>query len=324
MKFQSFEEIFVSNANETIAIPCFKGSRHFIGKTQQDNLCLLIRTLSDEKIKRYSSNGKLLKIDYDVECTFRDLSSNENFTDRFSLLEYKGDFDKSNSLYNYVLSIWESLIEVLGEKPTVNELHNEVEKVRLLFLKLSKKSSKTELGLWGELFCIANSHNPTFWMKSWHINPSDTFDFNDGKNLLEVKTSLKNIREHDFSLEQLNNPRSEDLLIMSIMTLESDLGKSILDLVELIEQNIEKSTIGEFREKFLEVAGQELEEYSRKFDFVHAKKTSKFYSPNEIPSIKKENIDDRISKVRFVSNLEKVPSIDQVYFKGNRFVKDFL
>jgi hypothetical protein len=324
MKIQFFDEIFVSNANETIAIPCFEGSRHFIGKTQQDTLCLLIRTLSDEKIKRFSSNGKLLKIDYDVECTFKDLSSNENFTDRFSLLEYKGDFDKSNSLTNYVFSIWESLIEVLGENPSVNELHNEVEKVRLLFLKLSKNSSKTELGLWGELFCIANSNNSTFWMKSWHINSNDTFDFNDGKNLLEVKTTLKNIREHDFSLEQLINSRSEDLLIMSVMTLESDHGKSILDLVELIEQNLEKSSIGEFREKFLEVAGQELEKYTRKFDFVHATKSSKLFSPNEIPSIKKENIIDGISKVRFVSNLEKVTSIDPASFQDNRFVKAFL
>lgn len=324
MKFQSFNEIFVAQSNETVAVPCHKGSKHFIGKTTQGNLCLLIRTLGDEKITRFSSNGKFLKIDYDVECSFKDIRSKENFNDRFSILEYKGDLEKGNSLIGYIITIWETLIQVLGDNPTVRTLYDEVEKVRVLFLKLTKKPIKTELGLWGELFCVSNSYDPTFWIKSWHINATDKFDFNDGRNLLEVKTTLKNIREHDFSLEQLDNSRTEDLIVMSVMTLESDLGTGVFDLIELIEKKIDNSVKGEFRDKLFEVAGQELQKYSRKFDYVHATKTSKIYSPFQIPSIKKNNLANGVSNVRFISNLESVTSIDPNQYADNRFVKSYL
>jgi hypothetical protein len=213
---------------------------------------------------------------------------------------------------------------VLGESPSVDEVHQEVEKVRLLFVKLSKKSIRTELGLWGELFCIAMSSDKSFLLKSWHKNSSDKFDFNDGRNLLEIKTTLKNIREHEFSYDQIRNERSDDLLILSIMTFETDFGKSVFDLYKIILDDLSNEDRISFTNKLFEIAGDELHNYERKFDLYQAQKMSKFYPPASIPSVEKNSISPLIKHIRFISNLENSECVDEALFYSNNFLSKTL
>ena len=312
------DQLLTSKSNDPIAVPCHKNSSHYIGKNSDNRLCLYIRTRHSETMQRLSSNGRLLNIIYCVECDIHNFSSNEKFKDRFSIIEYKGEFEKS-SIVSYLLNVWEALIRSLGENPTIEDIHNEVEKVRILFVKLNKKPIQTELGLWGELFCIANSPDKYYWIKSWHKKKSDKFDFNDGLNLLEVKTTLKNKREHEFSLDQLANSRTKDLLIISIMTIETDFGASVQDLYSSIIKELNYSEKNEFTDKLFENAGNEIEQYTRKFDYNHAKNRIRYYDPSHIPSINPDMIDLNISNVRFVSNLEKTPCIAEQRLCMNQF-----
>lgn len=323
MRFHNFENIIAIKSNGIVATPFQPGSNHFLGKTPDQHICLFIKTKKDDSLKKYSSTGKYMNIRYGVSCTIDDISDNKTFNGDYSILEYTGDIENS-SFISYLFNIWETLLSILGENPSITELHYEVEKVRLLFAKLTKKPIKTEVGLWGELFCIAHSNDKSFLIKSWHINANDKFDFNDNTNLLEVKTTLKSTREHDFSYDQLNNSRTNDLTIISIMTIETDLGVSVLDLYNIIISELSNSDIIEFSSKLFEISGQELELYDRKFDLLNAQKTIKYFTPNNIPSINNEAIHPFVKNIRFLSNLESTPHIINTSVTNNTLLKKLL
>ena len=89
---------------------------------------------------------------------------------------------------------------------------------------------KTIQGLWAEMLIIEQSKNPEYLIRSWHSSPNSKFDFNDGQNKLEIKSTSQTKRIHSFSYEQtIPNPNSK-LLIASIKVIETGVGKSILDL----------------------------------------------------------------------------------------------
>ena len=113
---------------------------------------------------------------------------------------------------------------------------NSLESLRDLFRKTLNNSSKTELGLWGELFVIETSNNKELLIDSWHKKSKQIIDFNDGNSKLEVKTTQRSERVHSFSLNQLETIKSYSSLVYSIMTSEIELGISVLDLYEKIHK----------------------------------------------------------------------------------------
>ena len=63
---------------------------------------------------------------------------------------------------------------------------------------------------------------------SWHTSPNDKFDFNDGKDKIEVKSTKTVRRVHKFSLEQLHPNINSNLIIASVFVIETGHGKTIL------------------------------------------------------------------------------------------------
>lgn len=59
-------------------------------------------------------------------------------------------------------------------------------------------------GLWAELFVISIASNPEYLLKAWHSSLNDVYDFNDGIDKIEVKSTSKSHRIHKFSYDQLS------------------------------------------------------------------------------------------------------------------------
>jgi hypothetical protein len=113
------------------------------------------------------------------------------------------------------------IIERLGNKPLLEQIKIEIEKIESLFLKLSKSSKASFIGVWGEVFLIETSNNPDVLIEAWHKNSNDLFDFNDGKDKIEVKTTTQKIRRHSFAIGQLEPIPGVCVAIASILTVEA-------------------------------------------------------------------------------------------------------
>ena len=81
---------------------------------------------------------------------------------------------------------------------------------------MTDSPTNTVNGLWSELFLIENSTNPKELINYWHNLPEEKFDFNAGKERIEVKSSSSFERKHIFSAEQLNPPSDTQVLIASV------------------------------------------------------------------------------------------------------------
>ena len=73
----------------------------------------------------------------------------------------------------------------------MKDLKIEIEKLINLFTKFSKPALKTIQGLWAELLIIEQSKNPDYLIQSWHSSTTDKYDFNDGIDKIEVKSTFK-------------------------------------------------------------------------------------------------------------------------------------
>lgn len=135
------------------------------------------------------------------------------------------------------------VLEKLGDFPSQQDLLNEIQKLVELFRRFSRPPIKTIQGLWAELFVIEHSSNPSYLVKSWHTTTSDIFDFNDGTDKLEVKSTSRINRVHRFSHNQLTPNESSIVVIASLCVQQSGVGKTVLDLMDAIEPNLENAEL---------------------------------------------------------------------------------
>lgn len=275
---------------------------HLLGLDSDNYIILLIKCqINKNDINPISSIGEYLNILYQNECKIKKESS--EFLDKYTVLQLKSN---NNILENTFLNICEYILNKLGDIPALDDTITVLESIKKLFSKLLNSSSKTELGLWGELFLIYFSKDYEYLIDSWHKKNNDTFDFNDGINKVEVKTTVKNERKHNFSLNQLENSISNSAVICSIMTSEIDMGYSIHFLLQEISSKISIDYKIKLDEKIIEVAGKDISIFKSKYDITSAKNSIKFYESSIVPSIKKENISKEVTNVKFSSSLETV------------------
>lgn len=102
-----------------------------------------------------------------------------------------------------------------------------------LFRALQHSGIRTAQGLWAELAIILWSSDAKNTLSSWHSAPTALHDFTSGDARLEVKSTMKHLREHSFLLEQLTSHQSSTLIASVMLTEHSD-GLSVFDLVDQI------------------------------------------------------------------------------------------
>ena len=213
-------------------------------------------------------------------------------------------------MQNIFISLCNELIELIGEKPSYDRVIDVVKRLRELFMNFLRPAIKDEIGLWGELFVISQANNFENAIDSWHINSNDTFDFNDGSNKMEVKTTTKNERVHAISLNQILKSIDSESLICSIMTSKIDLGLSVLDLKEIISLKINSVYKYKLNEKVTISAGDKWIEFNNKYDYSTAVNSMSYYNADVVPKIDPYSLDPKVSNVKFNVNLESIQKTD--------------
>jgi hypothetical protein len=221
---------------------------------------------------------------------------------------------KSNeeTLQNYFLGIAQSLLNSLSKKPTQKEVFETFKNFVEIFRSLTETPTKTIQGLWAELILIEQSKKPETLINYWHNIPEEKFDFNADSEKIEVKSSSNLERVHIFTAEQLNPTIDCQVIIASVFTKQVSNGLNILHLLDKIDKRIVEM---ELKEKIFRIVsktlGNTFEQTTKiKYDYDLAKNSLRFYRHQDISKVERINIPERVSEVKFKSDLTNIKPTD--------------
>ena len=256
-------------------------------------------------------NLDLISVTFNRPCIlYQDIIKIESLYTIISLKTINPDIQK------YFIEIVIIIIKQFPKPISDKQFKEEIQKLIDLFKQFSQPAYKTIQGIWAELLIIEQSKHPEYLIQSWHISPSDKFDFNDGKDKIEVKSTSRMERIHKFSLEQLNPNNTSNLLIASVFVNETGKGKSIGDLSNNILKRINSLDL-QFRLKEIisKTLGRDVEKsFDVYFDYQQAIDSIAFFDYKNIPTIK-NNIPPEINNVSFNSTIVSPFNIKKLLVK---------
>ncbi|WP_318640757.1 PD-(D/E)XK motif protein [Flavobacterium ardleyense] len=314
---QSIFQIFSNLKNEIpedkdgfsiASLPKIKSHKIGISKEGLPLFFIKCEEVSTEKVLDY--NLESISIRFNQRCQLK-AKGKKNTEGNYTIIALKTD---SVDLQEYFLNIIYFIVLKLAEIAKLKELKIEVENLIILFTKFSKLPTKSIQGLWAEILVIEQSLNPEYLIKSWHVSPKDKFDFNDGIDKIEVKSTANSKRIHSFSVEQLNPNENSKLIIASVFAVETGKGKSIFDLVKSIADKIENSDVlNIINEVIIDTLGSDFEKsFEHFFDYQLAKDTLAFFESETVPKINSTLISKEVSNVHFDSDLSNVEQLKKI------------
>lgn len=320
---QSIFKIFQNLKNETpsktdgfIIANLPKIKNHKIGLSSDGLPLFFIKCENETNEKALDYNLESISIQFNQKCQL--LSNDKKVADGiYTIIALKTD---SIDLQEYFLNILYFVLLKLPALANLKKLKIEVEKLISLFNKFSRLPTKTIQGLWAELLVIEQSSNPEYLIKAWHFSSTDKFDFNDGIDKIEVKSTAKSRRIHSFSMEQLNPNKNSKLIIASLFVVETGKGKTILDLVKLIDEKVKnKEVLFRINEVLLDTLGRDFEKtFEHYFDYQLAIDSLAFFDSEIVPKIDASSIKQEISNIHFDCDLSKIQETKKI--KTNSFL----
>ena len=245
--------------------------------------------------------------------TCRLLEGNKQSDNIYTIISLKTE---NVDFQQYFLEVVCIVLEQLPERPSHKQLKTEIWKLIELFSRFNRPPRKTIQGLWAELFVIEQAKCPEYLIQSWHSSPDDKFDFNDGQDKIEVKSTSTARRVHSFALEQLNPNRNSNLLIASVFVVQTGRGKNIFDLMDSICKRVQNLQL-QFRlnEILSQTLGCDINKvFDFFFDYQQALNTLAFFDFKDIPTISNDNIPEQVSNVRLDCDLSHVVTIKDKVF----------
>lgn len=282
------------------AIPVSLHRKDFIAKSPEGAPVFL---LCNPNSKKYipSINFRNISIEFNVECRLS--FGNDDFNGNFCIVKFTENFPE---LYEMFVRCVCSTVDKLPTNASTKTIESFILELGELFRTLNSPGGREISGLWAELFIISIASDSVNALKSWHNDPYDLHDFSNERMLLEVKSTVRNIRVHDFSLEQLTPNVNGGGFIVSVLLNKIASGTGVIELAKLIEDKVRE--FPELRKKLwriiLESLGEDFsEKIDKKFDVEFAKKNVKIYPMDVIPRPLTSD-DKRVTNIRFSSNLD--------------------
>ncbi len=164
-----------------------------------------------------------------------------------------------------------------------DEVDSLVEALLEMFRRLQAAPAQSIAGLWGELLVIDASPNPSALVDAWHLDPTEPFDFAFSTTRIEVKTTSRPAREHDFSLQQTGGSLAATY-IASVVLSRSAAGLSVLDLARRIAERLGEKRQEKLWRLVLESLGPDPESQDgQRFDLESARSSLVFVEAAALP-----------------------------------------
>ena len=103
-------------------------------------------------------------------------------------------------LRRYFLTVLTPMLAQLNDSTNEAQIGALIAKTIELFQALDVPARSSLQGLWCELMLIAQSKNAQQAIRAWHPSPRSLYDFTVGQHSIEVKSSARALRSHEFSL----------------------------------------------------------------------------------------------------------------------------
>ena len=239
-----------------------------------------IKVLFNLQVKIQSDTGSRVERVSIIECKHSDPWLVDTFLELAAMVLMSIDADKPIGVNNFL-----------------RDLLN-------LFRALNQPSGKSIQGLWGELFVIFESQNPSEGIMSWHSAPNDRYDFARVDERIEVKTTT-GIRRHAFAHEQLAPLANLKVTIASLVLNQNDDGMSCADMISKLIARIDEPDIRNLLiNKCVKILGTDWKNQNLvKFDVENARNDLKWYDVEVIPRIS-TTIPRDVHAVKYSSDLQ--------------------
>lgn len=270
-----------------------------VARTASDGAALLVRISGEPS--RPTSGLRTRHVEY---APSRDLivkSGEREERATFAVLECEGD---DTDLVQHFLRLVATL--PLDADETTVDFHDAVTRMFVLFRSLSKRARGTPQGIWAETFLVAHSRVPDYLVQAWHSDPHDLHDFSGDGYRLEVKSTSRRLREHDFSLEQLERA-PEKTHVASVMVTPDDRGDSVFDLLQRLSERVAQPELRRRAEVVVaEALGEDWREArDLRFDAGSARASFALFRALDIPRVP-QPLPPTVRDVRFRADLSAV------------------
>lgn len=217
-----------------------------------------------------------------------------------------------SSIESYFATISESIVSLLGPRPTTDDVGNAVDHLVELFQKLQKPARRSVTGIIGELCVLLFAANAAAAIDCWRVDPEERFDFVAGNLRLDVKASSLRRRSHEVSFDQANPPKDTRALFASIWIEAAGGDLSLSGLLAQIEQRLGEDArlIAKLRNVVADTLGATLPAaMSFRFDARLARSSLRLYDASAVPAIRPP-LAPGITGLKFASDFDLCGAVD--------------
>src|SRR6266404_3956303 len=163
---------------------------YFIGKDREGHACLLVT--AGEQAGRLASPIRLenLDVQFELRCHLRRNKEAERMG-AFTVIRCRS---LDGETVRYFLSVCDIIVGMVGDRPKQREVASAVHRLAAIFQKMQKPSARPVNGLFGELYFVWRSGNPSRAVSAWRVDEMARFDFADGNIRIDVKAAGGRLR----------------------------------------------------------------------------------------------------------------------------------
>ncbi|UNM08195.1 MAG: PD-(D/E)XK motif protein [Planctomycetales bacterium] len=300
MELKPPESSHTSSSYSVIELPDIPDIR--IGKSRDLKPAILINLSLQSELSTPVPPIRLRHIEiYSNSLCRIHLQNGATSEERLALVVCRSD---DIQLQSYFLTVLPMIFATHFEAQANDNINSALSSVAELFKLIEEPPHKSVQAIWSELLLIERSSDPSRMLSAWRNGVHDKYDFSDGMNRLEVKSSSRGVRIHTFSLDQLMAPPDVTVVIASLLVRELAGGSSIRNLVNGIRkkcsdptlllklETVITRTLGASTPQAIEVT----------FDLPFALDELRYYNATIIPAVNPP-IPGGVSNVRFDSDL---------------------
>jgi hypothetical protein len=296
---------------------------YFVGKDREGHACLLASTSYQPDRQQSPIRLENLDAQFDVRCHLRKKNEVER-VGTFTVIRCRS---LDVETVRYFLSVSEIIVAGVGDKPRQRELASAIHRLAAIFQKLQKPPSRPVNGLFGELYLIWRSREPSKSVAAWRIDQTARFDFSVGNIRIDVKTAAGRLRVHEFSYDQCNPPPGTLSVAASILVERAPGGVSLRSLIRDIESRIAgfPDLVLKLHEVIAATLGISLSEaLCLTFDTKLASSSLRLYNLRDVPAIRGA-LPASVSDVHFRSDVSGVlPLNSETLIRQDETFRDLL
>lgn len=284
---------------------------HYVAKGGAGEPVFLLK-VQRRRVPRVPLGLRHVQVEFEVDCAVRDPDDSEGgpVSATFCRVVCDPAAPGLHPLFvNALAGAAEGLPPALSPAETDRFFDDAVE----LFRLFAAPARNSVLGLWGELFVIAASPCPDALVTSWHVTPEQTFDFVFPAAYLEVKTTARGSRQHEFALAQLRAPQLR-VYVASLVVEQSDAGDSVFDVANALQDGLSSANRAKLWRLVAQSVGGEADDAAQvRFVQASAQNSLRFYDAAELPAPEIPAAARAcVSAVRFSLDIDCAPQLQEV------------